>query len=144
MQFTTIVSILAMATAAIAAPAPADIEARTGNGGGKPPVCSAKTKQVCCNGLLTCTVQVLGGSCGGNSYCCKTSAPTVSLPRIKNDRLLIFIGYSRQRCCPQLRQAPLEDHRQRCLLRLVELDIRNIWCGGYSWGKPVLATSTGQ
>ncbi|KAH7262805.1 hypothetical protein BKA59DRAFT_505827 [Fusarium tricinctum] len=73
MQFTTIASILAMATVAIAAPAPADIEARTG--GGNTPVCSAQAKQVCCNGLLSCAVQVLGGNCGGNSYCCQTNAP---------------------------------------------------------------------
>ncbi|SPJ70312.1 uncharacterized protein FTOL_00040 [Fusarium torulosum] len=82
MQFTTIASILAMATVAIAAPSPADIEARTGHGGGNTPVCSAKAKQVCCNGLLSCTVQVLGGNCGGNSYCCKTSAPVGALVNV--------------------------------------------------------------
>ncbi|KAM0246028.1 hypothetical protein ACHAP5_004999 [Fusarium lateritium] len=80
MQFTTIASIFAMATVAIAAPAPADIEARTG--GGNTSVCSAKAKQVCCNGILSCTVQVLGGTCGGNSYCCKTSAPVGALVNV--------------------------------------------------------------
>ncbi|CAJ0540936.1 Ff.00g077990.m01.CDS01 [Fusarium sp. VM40] len=82
MKFATIASVLAMATVAIATPAPADIEARTGPGGGKPSVCSSKTKQVCCNGLLNCVVQVLGGSCGGNSYCCKTSAPAGALVNV--------------------------------------------------------------
>ncbi|WZH40849.1 Hydrophobin 3 [Fusarium acuminatum] len=75
MQFSTIASILAMATAAIAAPA--EVEARTGKGGNNP-VCSAQNTQVCCNGLLSCAVQVLGGNCGGNAYCCETDAPVVS------------------------------------------------------------------
>ncbi|KAI6767702.1 hypothetical protein HG530_005711 [Fusarium avenaceum] len=75
MQFSTIASILAMATVAIAAPAPADIEARTGSNN---PVCSVQSQQVCCNGLLACVVQVLG-NCGGNSYCCETNAPAGAL-----------------------------------------------------------------
>ncbi|RGP80773.1 hydrophobin 3 precursor [Fusarium longipes] len=70
MQF-SIVTILAMATAAIAAPAE-NIEARTNNN----PICSAQNNQVCCNGLLSCAVQVLGSNCNGNSYCCETKAPT--------------------------------------------------------------------
>jgi hypothetical protein len=134
MQFTTIASILAMATVAIGAPAPApaDIEARTGHGGGNTPVCSAKAKQVCCNGLLSCTVQVLGGSCGGNSYCCKTSAPVVSLPRIKTRsasnlyRVLSSTLLSSTASSSSRGPAP-----EMPLGELVESDIGNIWCGGY-------------
>ncbi|KAF5675180.1 hydrophobin 3 precursor [Fusarium heterosporum] len=71
MQFSAVASILAMATAAFAAPA--DVEARTNPNN---PVCSAQNKQVCCNnGILNCAVQILGGSCSGNAYCCKTDAP---------------------------------------------------------------------
>ncbi|KAF4966700.1 hypothetical protein FSARC_5644 [Fusarium sarcochroum] len=76
MQFTTIASILAMASAAIAAPA--DIEART-NPGDNTNVCSTNNQQVCCNGLLNCVVQVLGKTCDGSAYCCKTGAPTGAL-----------------------------------------------------------------
>ncbi|KAH7179075.1 uncharacterized protein B0J16DRAFT_166450 [Fusarium flagelliforme] len=74
MQFSTLASVLTMAVAAIAAPA--DIEARTGGGNnGNNPVCTAQNNQVCCNGILSCAVQVLGSNCNGDSYCCKSDAP---------------------------------------------------------------------
>ncbi|KAI1058797.1 hypothetical protein LB507_004113, partial [Fusarium sp. FIESC RH6] len=76
MQFSTLASVLTMAVAAIAAPADT-LEARTG--GGNNAVCSAQNKQVCCNGLLSCAVQVLGSNCNGNSYCCKSDAPVGAL-----------------------------------------------------------------
>ncbi|KAF4338149.1 hydrophobin 3 precursor [Fusarium beomiforme] len=83
MQFTKIASIIAMASAAIAAPALNDysVEPRTGsNNNNNEPVCSTQGhKQVCCNGLLSCAVQVLGSNCNANSYCCKTDAPTGAL-----------------------------------------------------------------
>lgn len=84
MQFTKIASVLAMAAAAIAAPAPGnyEVEPRTG-GGNNQPVCSAQSQQVCCTGLLNCVVQVLGSSCETKSYCCKTDAPVVSSPEKK-------------------------------------------------------------
>ncbi|KAF4974600.1 hypothetical protein FZEAL_8527 [Fusarium zealandicum] len=82
MKFTIVASVLAMAATAIAAPA--EVEARThggggGSGGGKTNVCSANTKQVCCNGFLSCAVQVLGKNCDGSAYCCKTAAPVGAL-----------------------------------------------------------------
>ncbi|CEI41816.1 hypothetical protein FVEN_g3782 [Fusarium venenatum] len=78
MQFSTFTAVFAMAAAAIAAPA--DIEARTGHdNGNNKPVCSAQSKQVCCNGLLSCAVQVLGSNCNANSYCCDTQAPVGAL-----------------------------------------------------------------
>ncbi|KAL4728760.1 hypothetical protein ACLX1H_003159 [Fusarium chlamydosporum] len=74
MQFSTLTTIFAMAAATIAAPA--DVEARhSKSGGGNNPVCSAQNNQVCCNGILSCAVQVLGSNCQGNAYCCKTDAP---------------------------------------------------------------------
>lgn len=77
MKFTFVASVLAMAAAAIAAPAEIEaLEARTG--GGK--TCSTNNKQVCCNGLLNCVVQVLGQNCDSSAYCCKTDAPVVKYP----------------------------------------------------------------
>lgn len=75
MKFTTVASVLAMAATAIAAPA--DVEAR-GGGHGSGGSCSADTQQVCCNGILSCAVQVLGKNCDGSAYCCQTGAPVVS------------------------------------------------------------------
>ncbi|KAI8663634.1 hypothetical protein NCS57_00964900 [Fusarium keratoplasticum] len=68
MKFTIIASALAMAVSACA----------TGTGGS----CNANTKQVCCNGLLNCAVQVLGKNCNGEAYCCKTEAPVGALVNI--------------------------------------------------------------
>ncbi|EEU43478.1 uncharacterized protein NECHADRAFT_82801 [Fusarium vanettenii 77-13-4] len=66
MKFTIVASALAMAVSACA----------TGTGGGSTGgSCNANTKQVCCNGLLNCAVQVLGKNCDGSAYCCKTDAP---------------------------------------------------------------------
>ncbi|KAJ4015497.1 uncharacterized protein FIESC28_05354 [Fusarium coffeatum] len=79
MQFSTLASVLTMAVAAIAAPADT-LEARTG--GGNNAVCSAQNNQVCCNGLLSCAVQVLGSNCNGNSYCCKSDAPVGALVNV--------------------------------------------------------------
>ncbi|KAF9920042.1 hypothetical protein FBU30_010222 [Linnemannia zychae] len=31
-------------------------------------------KQVCCDGLLSCLVQVLGDNCSTQAYCCTTNA----------------------------------------------------------------------
>ncbi|KAG9498385.1 hypothetical protein J7337_009190 [Fusarium musae] len=80
MQFTKIASVLAMAAAAIAAPAPGnyEVEPRTGgsNNGNNQPVCSTQSQQVCCNGILSCTVQVLGATCNNQAYCCNTQAAT--------------------------------------------------------------------
>ncbi|KAL3956805.1 hypothetical protein ACCO45_009651 [Purpureocillium lilacinum] len=42
----------------------------------------AATAQVCCSGLLTCLVQVLGASCNNQAYCCNTEAPVGSLINI--------------------------------------------------------------
>lgn len=94
MQF-TLASILALAAAVTAAPAPGlpilgggDDEPRgRGPKGGDTTtttntnkICSVENQQVCCNGLLACAVQVLGENCeGGNAYCCNTGAATVSV-----------------------------------------------------------------
>nr|QNH89943.1 hydrophobin 3 [Fusarium sp.] len=78
MQFTKIASVLAMAAAAIAAPAPGnyEVEPRTGgsNNGNNQPACSAQSQNVCCNGL-GCLVQVLGAGCSTTSYCCQSNSP---------------------------------------------------------------------
>ncbi|PHH81476.1 hypothetical protein CDD83_3573 [Cordyceps sp. RAO-2017] len=79
MKFTALVAL-----AGVAAAVPADLEARTGGGGGGgSKTCSASGyKQVCCNGLLNCVVQVLGSNCGNSAYCCKTDASTGGLVNI--------------------------------------------------------------
>jgi hypothetical protein len=66
-----IASILCLAVAASAAPA---VQVRTG---GSSSSCSTNTKQVCCNGLLNCVVQVISETCSGDVYCCNTGAPEV-------------------------------------------------------------------
>ncbi|KAJ4168676.1 hypothetical protein NW754_010599 [Fusarium falciforme] len=77
MQF-TLASILALAAVVAAAPAPGlglPILGGGEDGGRGAEVCSVENKQVCCNGLLNCAVQILGDSCkGGNAYCCNTGA----------------------------------------------------------------------
>ncbi|CAG1994584.1 hypothetical protein SNK03_010382 [Fusarium graminearum] len=70
MQFSTLTTVFALVAAAVAAPH---------GSGGNNPVCSAQNNQVCCNGLLSCAVQVLGSNCNGNAYCCNTEAPTGAL-----------------------------------------------------------------
>ncbi|CAM1511939.1 Fc.00g094520.m01.CDS01 [Cosmosporella sp. VM-42] len=72
MKCSAAIAALTMAVAAIAAPA--DIEVRTGSS-----TCNSNQKQVCCNGILGCAVQVLGVGCSGGSYCCETEAPVGSL-----------------------------------------------------------------
>ncbi|KAF4470745.1 hydrophobin 3 precursor [Fusarium albosuccineum] len=83
MKFTIVASALAMAATAIAAPA--EVEARTGGGGGGSgggSCSSTHNKQVCCNGLLSCAVQVIGSNCNSNAYCCSTGAPVGALVNI--------------------------------------------------------------
>ncbi|KAJ4329268.1 hypothetical protein N0V84_000161 [Fusarium piperis] len=72
MKFTIIASALAMAASVCATPT-------GGQTGGS---CNASTKQVCCNGLLNCAVQLVGQNCDGNAYCCKTDAPANALVNI--------------------------------------------------------------
>lgn len=80
MKFTIVASALAMAVSACA----------TGTGGGSTGgSCNANTKQVCCNGLLSCAVQVLGKNCDGSAYCCKTDAPVVSAPSSSQSELVL-------------------------------------------------------
>ncbi|KAJ6442347.1 NADH-ubiquinone oxidoreductase [Purpureocillium lavendulum] len=77
MKYTAAISVLALAATAVAAPA--DLEARTGGNTPPPPSnCNNNGKQVCCSGLLTCLVQVLGSPCNNGAYCCQTEAPVVS------------------------------------------------------------------
>ncbi|OAQ62798.1 fungal hydrophobin domain-containing protein [Pochonia chlamydosporia 170] len=84
MKFTT--AVLALAATAVAVP--------TGDHGGNnpPSQCNNNGNYVCCNGLLgglLCIVDVLGNSCSGGSYCCK-SAPQGGLINIGLDCLKIL------------------------------------------------------
>ena len=80
MQFTTLVSALAMALMVSAAPA--DIEARTS---GDNSICKAAgDKQVCCNGILDCVVQALGSACTTKSYCCKSAGNKAVVSTLQN------------------------------------------------------------
>ncbi|KAF9931413.1 hypothetical protein FBU30_010249 [Linnemannia zychae] len=48
-------------------------------------------KQVCCDGLLNCLVQVLGDNCSTQAYCCTTNAAVggiISLNALKCLKLL--------------------------------------------------------
>ncbi|KAH6874064.1 hypothetical protein B0T10DRAFT_610835 [Thelonectria olida] len=76
MKTSAVLSALTMAVVAIAAPA--EIEARRNGGGGGGGNCNSNQKAVCCNNilgidLLHCTVGLV--SCGGDVYCCTTTAP---------------------------------------------------------------------
>ncbi|RSM20178.1 hypothetical protein CDV31_000973 [Fusarium ambrosium] len=104
MQF-TLATILALAAAVTAAPAPGlpilgggeddgqsapppqpqggDTTTTTTTTNSNNKVCSVENKQVCCTGLLACAVQILGESCeGGNAYCCNTGAEKGTLINI--------------------------------------------------------------
>lgn len=78
MKFSVAATTLALAATALAAPS---LETRTDPKPPTPPpssTCSNDSKQVCCDGLLNCLVQVLGGPCDNEVFCCKTDAPAVS------------------------------------------------------------------
>ncbi|KAJ3546283.1 hypothetical protein NM208_g1633 [Fusarium decemcellulare] len=81
MKYSAALATFTMAIAALAAPT--ELEARTGGGsggGGSTNTCSSTgQKQVCCNGILACVVQVLGTQCSSDAYCCKTEAPVGTL-----------------------------------------------------------------
>ncbi|KAI1205048.1 uncharacterized protein F4807DRAFT_465017 [Annulohypoxylon truncatum] len=68
MQFSTITTLFTLAAVAIAAPAEV-VEARTGGGS-----CSnSQPYEYCCSGtvpVLSCILNILGNSCGGEAYCC--------------------------------------------------------------------------
>ncbi|KAK3390706.1 hypothetical protein B0H63DRAFT_519917 [Podospora didyma] len=90
MQLTNIFTVLAVAMTAAAAPA--DVVARTGGGGGGgggTAPCSINNQPVCCTSvidiieILTCSVNVLGGTCAGQSYCCETNAAPGTLVNIQ-------------------------------------------------------------
>ncbi|KAL1794496.1 hypothetical protein ACET3X_007917 [Alternaria dauci] len=77
MKQSTILSILSMAIAASALPQ--NSIAKTTNTGNINQCSGGNNKQVCCNndgllGLVTCSVQVLGGACSGDVKCCNTQA----------------------------------------------------------------------
>jgi hypothetical protein len=78
MKQSIIVSILSMAMAVSAVPT----SLSPTNNGNVNQCSGGNNKQVCCNngllGLLTCSVQVLGGACDGSVTCCNTQAAEVS------------------------------------------------------------------
>jgi hypothetical protein len=77
MQFSNIFTLLAVAMTATALPAADNSNAVAPRTGGS---CHTHQKQVCCNGILTCLVTILGASCSGKTYCCETSSGPVSIP----------------------------------------------------------------
>ncbi len=87
MKYTAALSVLALAATAVAAPA--DLEARTNHNNPPPSNCNNNGKQVCCSGLLTCLVQVLGASCNNQAYCCNTEAPVVSHPSLPRNAIAV-------------------------------------------------------
>lgn len=78
-------SIILSATMAIlAAAAPQGVARGHGgggggdSGGGSTSTCNANAEnQVCCNGILSCLVQVIGAGCETEAFCCETDAPIV-------------------------------------------------------------------
>lgn len=100
MKQSIIVSILSMAMAVSAVPTSI---APTNNGNVNQ--CSGgNNKQVCCNngllGLLTCSVQVLGGACDGSVTCCNTQAAEVSCFFFPTLSLTIPFFFTSQSCEP--------------------------------------------
>ncbi|UNI22279.1 hypothetical protein JDV02_008181 [Purpureocillium takamizusanense] len=75
MKYTAALSALALAATAMAAPA--ELDARTNSN--PPSNCNNNGKQVCCSGLLNCLVQAIGSPCQNDAYCCKTDAPVGAL-----------------------------------------------------------------
>ncbi|KAK3898430.1 hypothetical protein C8A05DRAFT_37973 [Staphylotrichum tortipilum] len=78
MQFTNIISVLALAMTAAALPAAENIDLLAPRTNDPAPACTNNDQRpVCCNGLygiLSCSVNILGSPCEGSSYCCSTSA----------------------------------------------------------------------
>ncbi|KAH6640639.1 hypothetical protein F5144DRAFT_590072 [Chaetomium tenue] len=68
MQFTSLFTILAVAMTASALPS--EVAPRLGG----ITSCSSQSANVCCNGLASCLVTVVGKNCDGSSYCCETNA----------------------------------------------------------------------
>ncbi|UNI24973.1 hypothetical protein JDV02_010686 [Purpureocillium takamizusanense] len=70
MRFSAFISALALGAAAAASPTEVtarEIRARDN--------CNQSGKNVvCCNGPLSCLLNLLGGPCGGDSYCCDNGA----------------------------------------------------------------------
>ncbi|KAI9896051.1 hypothetical protein N3K66_008951 [Trichothecium roseum] len=79
MKLSIAAAALAMVLPALAAPAPADLDARTG-GSSHEEICNNKGKQVCCTGLLDCIVTL--NVCQDKAYCCKTDKPDNALVNI--------------------------------------------------------------
>ncbi|CAM1509440.1 Fc.00g031790.m01.CDS01 [Cosmosporella sp. VM-42] len=67
--------------AAITITAPTEIEARDGGAGGAG--CNSHQKPVCCNGILGCTVQIVGSGCVSGSCCYKTMPLMNVLPFLR-------------------------------------------------------------
>ncbi|KAI1780920.1 hypothetical protein F4818DRAFT_397223 [Hypoxylon cercidicola] len=76
MQFSAITTLFALAAVAIAAPS--EVMARTEGS-----CTSSVQKQVCCNGLLNCVVQIIGSTCTSQTYCCDTNAGVGALINIQ-------------------------------------------------------------
>jgi hypothetical protein len=79
MKYFTTISMLAMATMAMASPA---VQARNygGGGGGGSSTCNNNQQSVCCQSVLSliCLVDILGGNCNGGTFCCDEGASVVS------------------------------------------------------------------
>jgi hypothetical protein len=80
MKYFTAISMLAMATMAMASPA---VQARNygnGGGGGGSSTCNNNQQSVCCQSVLSliCLVDILGGNCNGGTFCCDEGASVVS------------------------------------------------------------------
>ncbi|KAL2132389.1 hypothetical protein VTI74DRAFT_3866 [Chaetomium olivicolor] len=69
MQFSTIFTVLAAAMTASAIPH-ANLAVR--GGGNEVNVCSTKSTQVCCNGVLQCLITAVGANCQADAYCCES------------------------------------------------------------------------
>jgi hypothetical protein len=74
MQFTSLFTILAVAMTASALPAE-QVAPRAAN---QVASCNNVQSQVCCDGVVGCTLNVLGTTCDGGSYCCDSDAVQVS------------------------------------------------------------------
>lgn len=108
MKFTATLAVATMAVVALAAPT--EVERRTG-GGDSGDTCVNNEKQVCCNGILSCAVQVLGAGCNGGVFCCETAAPVVRTLLLAFNGIVLmtssYLGFSHQHLAAEL-PVPLE------------------------------------
>ena len=85
MQFSNLVTALALAITATALPAGENADTLAPRTEKPVPSCTNNQQPVCCDSIIPilgdilCSISILGGTCEGSTYCCSTTASPVSL-----------------------------------------------------------------